>query len=76
MEWINITDKSPDKYQEVIVCSNDNKIKSAIYMGNGKWSTYLKVDYWQPLPKAPNREIATSVEEKPTKKKRGRPKKI
>lgn len=76
MEWINIADQEPDKYQEVIICSNDDTVKSAIYMGNGKWNTYLKIDCWQPFPKAPKRKIVTTTEEKPIKKKRGRPKKV
>jgi hypothetical protein len=74
MDWINIADKQPDEYKEVIICSDEGKVKSAIYVGNGKWNTFLKVTYWMPMPEAPvmtNEEV--SVE--PVKKKRGRPKK-
>ena len=40
-------------------------------MGNAKFSTYLQVAYWMPMPEAPKIEVA----EEPVKKKRGRPKK-
>ena len=43
-------------------------------MGNAKFSTYLKVAYWMPMPDAPKIETIEVIEE-PVKKKRGRPKK-
>lgn len=73
MDWINVKDKSPDKYQKVIVALDDGKVKSAMYMDNGKWATFMNVIYWMPYPKAP--EINVSSNE-PVKKKRGRKKKV
>ena len=74
MEWININDKWPEKYQDVIICTNEGIVKSSLHMGNAKFSTYLKVAYWMPMPDAPNIETIEVIEEQ-VKKKRGRPKK-
>jgi hypothetical protein len=74
MEWININDRLPERFQEVIMCSDEGKVKSAVHMGDGKFNTFLQVVYWQPMPKAPemnNKEI-----DEPVKKRRGRPKKV
>ena len=73
MDWINIKDKLPEQYKEVIIASNEGRVRSAIYMGNGKWSTFLQVAYWMNYPIAPDGLEAITVEE--PKKKRGRPKK-
>lgn len=72
MDWINISEKYPNPYEEVIICSNEGRVKSAIYVNNGKWNTFLNVVYWMPMPKAP--EIQ-NVEVEQVKKSRGRPKK-
>ena len=74
MDWINIKDKQPELYKEVIICSNDGRVKSAICVGNNKWNTFLEVAYWMPFPEAPN-GLSVEVVEQPVKKKRGRPKK-
>ena len=74
MDWININDKWPEKYQDVIICTNEGTVKSALHMGNAKFSTYLQVAYWMPMPEAPKMEV-TEVIKEPVKKKRGRPKK-
>ena len=74
MDWININDKWPEKYQDVIICSDTGVVKSAMYLGNKKFATYLKVVYWMPMPEAPKFEVE-EIEDKPAKKKRGRPKK-
>ena len=74
MGWININDKWPEKYQDVIICTNEGIVKSALHMGNAKFNTYLQVVYWMPMPEAPKIE-AEEIEDKPEKKKRGRPKK-
>jgi hypothetical protein len=77
MNWININDRQPDPYQEVIICSDESNVKSAIYMGNSKWSTFVPVAYWMPYPSPP--DVTTNTTEAPIeapKKKRGRPKKI
>lgn len=77
MEWIKFSEKEPEKYEEVIVCSDTGIVKSAKYMGGSKWTTYSQVVFWMPMPKAPN-DIAKKEEtviEQP-KKKRGRPKKV
>ena len=72
MDWININDKTPNMYQEVIIASSEGRVKAAIYLGNGKWNTFLQITHWMPMPKAPSVEKAV-IEE--NKKKRGRPKK-
>lgn len=75
MDWININDKWPEKYQDVIICTNEGIVKSALHMGNAKFSTYLQVAYWMPYPDAPKIESTKIIEEVQPKKKRGRPKK-
>ena len=75
--WINAKTDPPADYKEVIICSDDRKVKSAIYLGNGKWNTFLNVVYWQPFPNPP--ETSNETKETPVelvKKKRGRPKKV
>ena len=74
MDWININDKQPDSYQEVIIASNEGRVKSAIYMGAGKWNTFLEIAYWMPMPEPPDGLSVVPVET--PKKKRGRPKKV
>lgn len=74
MDWISIKDKQPEPYQEVIIASNEGRVKSAIYIGAGKWNTFLEIAYWMPMPKLPNGLSVVSVET--PKKKRGRPKKV
>lgn len=83
MEWINVNDKLPVKYEEVIVCSRDGSVKSAVYLDNGKWTTYLSITYWMPYPEPPklinvtedSKEKVAEKPAEPIKKKRGRPKK-
>lgn len=75
MEWISVNDKMPEKYEEVIIYSDSGVVKSAIYMNDNKWNTYLQVKYWMPMPKPPKIEDEIA-EEQPIKKKRGRPKKV
>ena len=72
MEWIDAKKNPPEMYQEIIICSDERRVKPAIYLGNGKYNTYLNVVYWQPLPEAPKVGADKCVE---TVKKRGRPKK-
>lgn len=74
MDWININDKQPELHQEVIVASSEGRVKSAIYIGNMKWSTYVPVFYWMPYPEPPIVVEDATVEV--PKKKRGRPKKV
>lgn len=74
MDWININDKKPDPYQEVIICSDAGRVKSAIYMRDGKWSTFLNVAMWMPMPTPPVMNNDNPIEA--PKKKRGRPKKV
>ena len=78
MEWNYLSDnKYPDKFEEVIICSNLGKVKSAIYMGNKKWNTFFDVVCWTPFPEAPTQVVgvnSASIKE-PEQKKRGRPKK-
>ena len=71
MNWINAKTQPPERYQEVIICSDDGKVKSAIYLGDGKYNTFLNVVYWQPMPEAPDDIENTEV----VAPKRGRKKK-
>lgn len=71
MDWININERLPDKYQEVIICSDNGIVKSALHMGNAKFSTYLQVAYWMPMPEAPNVE---NPNKEVQKKRNGKPK--
>ena len=72
MNWINAKTQPPERYQEVIICSDEGKVKSAIYLGDGKYNTFLNVVYWQPMPEAPD-DIESDTAEP---KKRGRKKKV
>ena len=77
MKWFDAKTNPPDPYQEVIICSDEHRVKSAIYLGNGKYSTFVNVVYWMPFPKPP--EVENEVSEspvEPVKKNRGRPKKV
>lgn len=75
MDWINVNDKLPNKYQEVIIATDDGRVKSAMYMTNGKWNTFLNVTHWMEFPEAPEAVVEAESEEEPVKKKRGRKKK-
>lgn len=72
MDWINAKTQLPEKYQEVIICSDEGRVKSAIHLGDGKYNTFLNVAYWQPFPEAPENieDVEVGVP-----KKRGRKKK-
>ena len=72
--WIHISNP-PEKFEEVIICSDEGRRKSAIYMGDGKWNTFLRVEWWMPFPDAPKRK-ATEVVTEDMPKKRGRKKKV
>ena len=73
MDWINVKDRLPDNFHEVIVTTDDGRVKSAMYMFDGKWNTFLNVTHWMEYPEAP--EVVVSDEEEPIKK-RGRKKKV
>ena len=76
MEWFDAKTNPPKPYQEIIICSDNRNVKPAIYLGNGKYNTFVNVVYWQPFPNPP--EILNEVNEthvETAKKKRGRPKK-
>lgn len=78
MEWFKISEKEPEKYEEVIICTDTGRVKSATYMGGLKWTTYSQVNFWMPMPNAPKDVIKKEevpIVEQP-KKKRGRPKKV
>ena len=78
MDWINVNDRLPTKYTEAIVCSRDGTVKSAVYLDDGKWTTYLPITHWMHYPEPPAVSNEEKHEEKPiepVKKKRGRPKK-
>lgn len=75
MNWIKLSEEQPKKYQEVIICTDQKHIKSAIYIGDGKFSTFTNVVAWS-VPEPPNWLEDPEVEvTEPIKKKRGRPKK-
>ena len=78
MEWFKLSDKEPEKYEEVIICTDAGRVKSATYMGGLKWTTYSNVVFLMPMPKAPKGLVKKEEEpvvEQP-KKKRGRPRKV
>lgn len=75
MDWNKLPEQEPKKYEEVIVALDDGKVKTAIYMGNHKWSTYCNVVLWMPMPESPIDKFVYS-EDEPVKKKRGRKKKV
>ena len=75
MNWIKLSEEKPTKYQEVLVCTDQKRIKQVIYMGDGKFSTFSNVVAWA-MPEPPEWIEAPEVENaEPVKKKRGRPKK-
>lgn len=53
MEWIKVSEKEPDKYEEVIICTETGVVKSATYMGVSKWTTYNKVVFLDANAKSP-----------------------
>lgn len=71
MEWINAKEQPPKPYQEIMICSDEGKVKPATYLGNGKYNTFLNVEWWQPYPTPPE----TITKETTVLKKRGRPRK-
>ena len=71
MEWINAKEQPPKPYQEIMICSDEGKVKPATYLGNGKYNTFLNVEWWQEYPAPP----ATIVNETTAPKNRGRPRK-
>ena len=73
MDWINVKDRLPEKFKEVIIATDDGVVKSAIYAGGDKWNTFLNITHWMEYPKAP--EVIVSDEEEPIKR-RGRRKKV
>ena len=73
MEWIDIKTNPPPIYKEVIICSDEGVVKSAVYLGNNKWNTFLNVVFWQHFPEAPENLTKDEVS---TSKKRGRKKKV
>ena len=80
MDWTSVKEKLPDVHKEVIVATNEGRVKSAIYMGNGKWNTFLSVTHWMLYPTPPsvtaNVVVDASTPVEAPKKKRGRPKKV
>lgn len=72
MNWINVKTQLPERYQQIIICSDEGRVKSATYLGDGKYNTFLNVVYWQPFPEAPENIENGEVE---AVKKRGRKKK-
>ena len=77
MEWNYISDnKYPKQYEEVIVCSRLGKVKTAIYLGNNKWSTFYDIVCWMGFPESPIEVNKEDMQVVPAVvKKRGRPKK-
>ena len=73
MDWTSVKDRLPEKFKEVIVATEDGRVKSAIYAGGDKWNTFLNITHWMEYPEAPY--VVVSDEEEPIKK-RGRRKKV
>ena len=76
MNWININEKLPSQFEEVIIATNTGNVKSAKYLGDGKFTTYLTVTHWMPMPEAPSKDVDDDTVVEPIKKRRGRPKKV
>lgn len=76
MDWIDVKDRLPDQYHEVIIATDDGRVKSAMYMLNGKWNTFLNITHWMEYPDAPKVDVVDDTEEEPVKKRRGRKKKV
>lgn len=66
MEWNNVSEITPNEGQEVIVYTDDDKMRICMY-SRGRFSTYLKVTHWREKPDAPKKTSAVE-------KRRGRPK--
>ena len=75
-KWNKLPEQEPQKYKEVIVALDDGKVKTAVYMGNSKWSTYCTVVMWTDMPASPIQPCEHKEAEEPVKKKRGRKKKV
>lgn len=74
MDWISVKDRLPNNFNEVIVATDDGIVKSAMYMSNGKWNTFLNITHWMEYPEAP--EVDAVDEEDEPIKRRGRKKKV
>ena len=74
MDWISVKDRLPNKYCEVIIATDDGTVKSAVYLPNGKWNTFLNITHWMEYPEAPEVDVV-DVEDEPIKR-RGRKKKV
>ena len=46
MDWISVKDRLPDNFHEVIIATDDSRVKSAMHMVDGKWNTFLNVTHW------------------------------
>lgn len=77
MNWINVNEQLPNKYEEVIVATLEGSVKATMHVGNGKFATYLTVTHWMPMPEAPTVDYSNpcSIVDSVVKKKRGRPRK-
>ena len=76
MQWIKFPDNKPKKNEEVIIVSEEGSVKVVTYLGNDKFTTYLKVAYWMSRPELPD-DVGNYMQEiKQGTKKRGRPKKV
>ena len=64
MDWNNAITTPPSDGQEVIVYTEEGKMKVCVYF-KGRWSTYMRVTHWMEKPKAPEDTVV--------EKKRGRP---
>lgn len=66
MEWNNVSEMTPNEGEEVIVYTDDDKMRICLY-SRGRFSTYLKVTHWSKKPNGPQKEAMPE-------KRRGRPK--
>jgi hypothetical protein len=57
MEWINVDDKLPEAYKEVLIWNNKNGFAVAYYCFDTYWQdiNYISYnpDFWMPLPEKP-----------------------
>ncbi len=59
MTWINVKDKLPETYKEVIVYHHNNVV-SGWLLPDGSWTNgdYIEaVTHWMPLPKPPGEAL-------------------
>ena len=52
-KWIPVTERLPEKYEFVLVCSKVVKMRTDFIKDNCKWYNTPCVTHWMPLPEPP-----------------------